>query len=355
MTSRPVPDDSTLRAAQHRGDPPADAVAEALAADPGVREQLEDALRNGSAVAGHPAVAAFVAELEELADAADEELLRTGARATFTTPLAVHVFDVGAGALLSSYRPPGPAAVLTGTGRLVHGAHVRLDSTARWLSAASLPGGLRRGAQGWRSTAWVRVGHAVVRRVAARPADGTLPISQFDSVRTWLDFTFVAPRSAHRLGHEVTDAEYAQFLEHWRLLGALLGVEPELIAGVVDRSGAAELHRRIDALTGPPSEDSRDLTRAGLQALAGGLADLTGIPHGVGLQLARAVGRRMQGPELADALGIAPTPLEHAVPVVAAVARGARAVLRRSPAAWEAMVRRNITANEEFLRRPSPG
>ncbi|GAA0296188.1 hypothetical protein GCM10009528_11520 [Kineococcus aurantiacus] len=322
--------------------------------DASVRGQFATALRDGSAGAAHPAVRAFVGELERLADGADPALLAAGARATFTAPLAVHVFDVGAGALISSYRPPGPAAVLVGTGRLVHGTQGRLTDTARWLSAASLPGGLVRGAEGWVSTAWVRLGHALVRRGLQRRGplpDGSVPISQFDDVRTWLDFTVVAPRSAHRLGFAVTDAEYAQFLTYWRFLGELLGVRPELLAGVVDRRSAAELLHRVDALTGPPSQDSRVLVAAGVEALAGGLTDLTRIPHGPALAAARVVARHLQGPQLGRALGLGePAPQDRLVPLAAALARAGLAVLRRSDRVWNAVLEANVEANRRFLR-----
>ncbi|PRY10080.1 oxygenase MpaB family protein [Kineococcus rhizosphaerae] len=334
-----------LEDARFAGDPLADALADAVHADPGVRRELSRALREGSQTASGP-VHAFVEHLERVSADADPDLLRAGARATFTTPQAVHVFDVGAGALISSYRPPRSATILTGTGRLVDDTHHRLTETARWLTAASLPGGLERGAEGWRATAHVRLGHALVRR----SVPGGTGINQFDEVRTWLDFTVVAPRSAHRLGFGLTDAEYAQFLAHWRVLGELLGISPGFIAHVVDRPSALALLQRIDALTGPPNADSRALTAAGLDALANGLTDLTRIPHRVGLTLARVVARRLQG-DLADALGVPPAGgWEHVVPVVAAVNRTRRELLRRSPSRWEAMVERNIAANRAFLR-----
>ncbi len=352
MTFPELPTPEQLTAAQRRGDDLADAVADAVHDDPAVRGEFARALREGSSSAQHPAVRAFVAEQERLADAGDPDLLAAGARATFTAPLAVHVFDVGAGALISSYRPPGPAAVLTGTGRLVHGTQHRLTETARWLSAASLPDGLVRGAEGWVMTSWVRLGHAVARRAVQR-AEGrgvVVPISQMDSVRTWLDFTVVAPRSAHRLGFEVTDAEYAQFLTYWRFLGGLLGVEPQLVAGAVDRRSAADLLRRVDALTGPPSQDSRILTEAGIEALAGGLRDLVRVPLGPGRIAARTVARHLQGPDLGRALGLGdPAPQDRLVPLAAAVNRVGLSVLRRSDRVWNAVVELNIWSNRRFL------
>lgn len=351
-----LPTDQDLVAAARRGDPLADAVADLVAEDPAGRQRLDAALRHGSATATDAAVRDLVADLERVCAAADDDVLDRDSEPTFTVPMAVHVFDVGAGALISSYRPPGPATVLVGTGQLVGNAHGRLFDTARWLTAASLPGGTRRGAQGFVTTGHVRVGHAVARRGAARsapPADGTTPISQFDQVRTWLDFTYVAPRSAAVLGSGLTPEEYARFLRFWRHLGALLGVEPELIAGVVDLGTAAALHARVDALTGPPNQDSRTLTGAGLEVLAQGLTDLTRVPRAVAVPLVETVSRAMQGGELADALGIPRHPLlERAVPAVAAVRAARRRRLRRDPVAWRAAIARNTAANREFLAAP---
>jgi ER-bound oxygenase mpaB/B'/Rubber oxygenase, catalytic domain len=352
-----LPGAEDLAAAAHRGDPLADAVADLVAQDPAGWPRLDAALRRGSATAVDVAVRDLVADLERVCAAAADEVLDRDSEPTFTVPMAVHVFDVGAGALISSYRPPGPATLLVGTGRLVgHQAHGRLLDTARWLTAASLPGGTRPGEQGFVTTGHVRVGHALARRAAARhapPADGTTPISQLDQVRTWLDFTHVAPRSAAVLGSGLTPGEYARFLRFWRHLGALLGVEPELIAGVVDLGTAVTLHGRVDALTPPPNEDSRTLTEAGLQVLAQGLVDLTPVPLALAVPLVEVVARAMQGEELADALGIPRHPLlQRAVPAVAAVRAARRRRLRRDPVAWRAAIARHTAANREFLAAP---
>lgn len=347
----PTADD--LAAAAHRGDPLADAVADALLADPSGWARLTEALHRGADTATDPAVRALVGDLERICAAAGEEVLDRDAEPTFTASMGVHVFDVGAGALISSYRAPATSTILVGTGQLVGNAHARLLDTARWLTAASLPGGTRPGAAGFVSTAHVRVGHAVVRRRVQReapPADGTTPLSQFDQLRTWLDFTYVAPRSATVLGTDLTAGEYARFLTFWRHLGALLGVEPALTAGVVDLATAAAVHDRVDARTPPPNEDSRTLTRHGLSVLAATLADLTPVPAPLAAPLVEVVSRAMQGDALADALGVPRHPvLGRAVPVVAAVRRARRDRLRRRPGAWAAAIARNTAANREFL------
>ena len=353
-TSTSLPSETDLLAAARRSDPLADALADLVLADPGAWRRLDDALHRGAEHAVDEAVHDLVADLERTCAAADDEVLDEAAEPTFTASMGVHVFDVGAGALISSYRPPTTSSILVGTGRLLgDNAHGRLLETARWLTAASRPGGTRPGHPGFVSTAHVRLGHAVVRRRVQRedpPADGTVPISQLDQLRTWLDFTYVAPRSAAVLGSDLTPAEYTRFLRFWRHLGTLLGVEPALTAGVVDLASARTLHDRIDARTAAPNDDARTLTASGLTVLATTLAELTPIPALVATPLVEVVSRAMQGDPLADALGIPRHPvLSRAVPVVAAVARARRNRLRRNPTAWAAAIARNTAANREFL------
>lgn len=349
-----LPTGADLAAAAQRSDPLADALADLVLADPTGWARFDDALRRGAASAVDEAVRDLVLDLEKTCAAAEDEILDEAAQPTFTTSLGVHVFDVGAGALISSYRPPATSTILVRTGRLLAGnAHARLLETAQWLTAASLPGGTRPGRRGFVTTAHVRLGHAVVRRSVQRddpPADGTVPISQFDQLRTWLDFTYVAPRSAAVLGSDLTPAEYALFLRFWRHLGTLLGVEPGLTAGVVDLASARTLHARIDADTPAPNEDARTLTASGLSVLATTLAELTPVPAVLARPLVEVVSRAMQGDPLADALGIPRHPvLVQAVPVVAAVRRARRNRLRRNATAWAAAIEANTTANREFL------
>ncbi|WP_380161111.1 oxygenase MpaB family protein [Kineococcus sp. R86509] len=353
-TSPALPTEADLAAAAHRSDPLADALADRVLADPTGWRRFDEALRHGADSAVDPAVRDLVLDLERTCAAADDEVLDAAAEPTFTASMGVHVFDVGAGALISSYRPPTTSTILVRTGRLLgENAHARLLETAQWLTAASLPSGTRPGRRGFVSTAHVRLGHAVVRRRVQRedpPADGTVPISQLDQLRTWLDFTYVAPQSAAVLGIDLTPAEYARFLRFWRHLGTLLGVEPGLTAGVVDLAGARTLHDRIDARTAAPNDDARALTASGLTVLATTLAELTPIPALVATPLVEVVSRAMQGDPLADALGIPRHPLlSRAVPVVAAVQRARRDRLRRNPTAWAAAIARNTAANREFL------
>lgn len=351
------PTTEVLRAAAHRGDPVADALAEVFAHDPSVRGEFHRSLLHPGVSARTPEVRALLEDLLAHHEGVDDALLDTASLATFTVPIAAHAFDVGAGALIRSYVPPGPAAVLVGTGRLLDDVDARLVSTSRWLTQASLPGGLRPGRPGWVSTAHVRMAHAGVRRAVAvrSPGAAGVPISQLDMVHTWLDFAYVAPRCAQTIGQDLTREEYGDLVRYWHHLGALLGIEPHLVRGVSDMASARELDDRVGALTGTPSEDSRELTRVGLQALARGLADVSPVPQRFAGLLVDVVARAMHGPGLSAALGIPEHGRTHdLVAPVAAVLRVQRRLLRRSPLAWNAVVRANVWSNRSFLRNTRP-
>ncbi|MFB9375860.1 oxygenase MpaB family protein [Kineococcus gynurae] len=340
-TAPRVPDDTTLLAAARRGDP----LGDAAAAVRGGHRQVVEALRSGT-TPPEEATAALVQDLLARTAAVAPDVLTTGSRPHFTVPPAVHVLDVGAGALIRSYAPPEPATILVGTGQLVDDTERRLWDTARWLNQIAEPGGLRPGRDGLVATASVRLMHAGVRRQVTRtrpPGPGApVHISQLDLLRTWTDFTVAAPRAASRLGQDLTEEEYATFLTFWRHVGTLLGIEPELLAGVRRRRDAVELDARIVSLTPPPNADSRRLTEIGLTTLAHAWSDISPLPRRVTVPVIHAIARTLQGPELSDALGIPRAPAHRLVPVVAAAARWRRNRLRRNPIAWERMIERNL-------------
>ncbi|WP_337059393.1 oxygenase MpaB family protein [Kineococcus sp. G2] len=343
------------------GDPPADALVDELTAHPQQRRLLERGLREGSEALGElpgaPALTAFLAELEALTAAAPDDLLDTASLPHFTISTPEHVLDLGAAALIHSYAPPRTAAVLVGTGALTGRALERVTETGRWNAAALVPGWLRRGEPGYVATAQVRLVHARVRRSVHRSAGGAgpVPLHQVDLARTWLDFTLVTMRADTALGLDLTDAEQASLYRYWRHLGRLLGIDPRLLAGAVDRAGAELLAERIGAVTGPPGEDSRRLARAGLEVLATALADLTPLPGRVTGPLVDAACRRMLGDRLADALGVPrSTAAAAALRPVVVLTRLRRRLLRRNPVAWDRAVRANVAASRAFALDGGP-
>ncbi|NAZ81977.1 DUF2236 domain-containing protein [Kineococcus sp. R8] len=343
--------DPEVAQALRTGDPLAQAAAAALSADPALRAQVGVGLRCGLAAVAdpHPAVAALLRELEAACDAVDDDLLERGSHPYFTIPFPGHIYDLGAGALIRSYAPPEPATLLVGTGELVDRAYQRLLDTAHWINLCMLPGGLRRGAPGYVATAEVRLLHARIRNALARahPDADVLPLHQVDLARTWLDFTLVTIEAAGAIGLDLTDDEQRSLYRFWQHLGRLLGIgdgaDPGLLRGVLDSAAATRLERRVAAVTGPPNDDSRRLTAAGLGAIAQALHDLGHVPLWAAGQLVHTVSRRMQGDELADALGIRRHRTALALaPVAVAALRLQRRALRRVPPLWSVVVGVNV-------------
>jgi hypothetical protein len=236
-----------------------------------------------------------------------------------------------------------------GTGELVDRAYQRLLDTAHWINLCMLPGGLRRGAPGYVATAEVRLLHARIRNglARARPGAAVLPLHQVDLARTWLDFTLVTVQAAATIGMDLTEDEQRTLYRFWQHLGRLLGIgrgaDPGLLRGVLDGAAATRLERRVTAVTGPPSDDSRRLTAVGLGAIAQALHDLGYVPLWAAGQLVHTVSRRMQGEELADALGVRRHRAALAVaPAAVAVMRVHRRGLRRLPPLWSAVVEVNV-------------
>lgn len=359
-----VDGDALLAWALATGDPLADGVvAEQAALGPGARRWLEQGLRDGSASLSAappppgsvpPALASFLAEAEATVAAAGPGLLAEGSLPTFTTPTAVHVISLSAGALVRVYSSPSIAGVLVGTGDLVTDAHRRILETGRWLGTATLPGSLGRGAPGYLATLQVRLLHARVRASLRRdplhPEHGPAPLNQLELTRTWLDFTLTVMTAEERLGFDLTPDEQDSLYRYWRCLGRLLGVDERLLADVTDHESA----RRLDALvargTGAPAVASATLTAASLTAVAAELRRTTSLPRWVGGPVLAAVVRRVHGEQLADGLGVPAAPLASKVltPVVA-VLRRHRRWRRRRPASWSGAVRANLARTRSFL------
>ncbi|BBG02114.1 MULTISPECIES: oxygenase MpaB family protein [Pseudonocardia] len=339
------------------GDPLADAVvAEIRSGGRPVREQLDHGIRHGLASLADPppAVAALLTATESLLAAADPALVDAGARPLFTSPPPVHTLSLSAGALLRTYGSPSIAVLLGTTGRLVDGAERRLTETGRWVLSTTLPGALHPGRPGYVMTLQVRMLHAHMRELArTRDYDELahgVPINQIDLARTWLDFTLVSMRAEETIGFGLTPAEIAEVYTYWQLLGTLLGIDPELTAGITGHRAAARLDELVTALTGPLAPQSRALAGPTVDAIAGLLVGSLRLPRPAGRLLLEVLARRFHGPQVADELGLRRSrPVELLVGAGARLLRARRGRLRRRPGALDAARQRNVAATRELL------
>ena len=217
---------------------------------------------------------------------------------------------LGLRSLVYGYAAPAGNKPLALSGRLETAGPHRLAETGRFVHAVSAPGGMRVGAEGWRTTLKVRLMHAQVRRLALRsprydvPAWG-LPINQHDMLSTILLFSTVFTEGLELLGLRVTAAEKEDYIQLWRLVAHVIGVDATLIPA---RESEARRFAEVILLTqGPPDEDARALTRA---LLEGPLrAAKGGDPRAVALaqihhKIAAGICRVLVGDTLADGLGV---------------------------------------------------
>lgn len=254
------------------------------------------------------------------------------------TPLALKCAALAAG-----YRSGAGVKPLTFTGRLVRLAYRRQQETARWALAATAPGGLRRGAPGFKETVRVRIVHATVRhRILAsgrwQPQHWGAPINLTDIAYGIAgEFSTVPVAALRDAGLHYSQAERDDIQHLWRYVGHLLGLPHDLLA-----VNEAQAHRMIavkELTDTPADEDSRALVHALIEhgtppelPLPAPLARLAGMaipPVLFGFT------RHWAGDEVADELGLPDTPLKYLIPMVRPAVRAAelsrRLGLRNGP------------------------
>ncbi|NUR32086.1 MAG: DUF2236 domain-containing protein [Catenulispora sp.] len=342
------------------GDPLADAVVaelEILGA-PG-RRVLDQGIADGLGRLTEPpaAVRALVRQMEEPARWATDADVADGDRATQAIPQPWDVIVFAAASMTHVYASPAVARVLAHTGELVAaGAPRRLAETGAWRSSVVLPGGLERGAPGYVATARVRLMHARVRAKALRDGWDTqrwgLPINQADLARTWLAFTVVPFRAlAEVLGIELSPDEERHLYRYWRHIGRLLGVDEEVIGQIQDHADAAELREELDAVTGPPDENSRALTAALMASASEGLARVPepAMSAQAWRDLLDATARASLGDEVADGLGIPVAAAGEFLPLIAQGLASARRIQLGNPEEAERARQRHIAIRRQRM------
>ena len=272
----------------------------------------------------HPAIAALLRAVERVPpwvdwaalDRGGELLLRSG---TFGGIV------LGVQSLPYGYASPAGNKPLTFSGRLREQAPRRLSETARFVHAVCMPGGLRRGADGYAACVKVRIMHAQVRRLLWESGrwkreEWGEPINQHDMVATTLLFSAVVLDGLRKLGFRIRAAEAQRYMHLWRYVGWLLGTELELLPAT--EAEALKLGDLIMRTQGKPDDDSRALTKALFEAGPRGARTEKDRKRAVRMApVALALSRSLLGAELADGLGIERTRLERLVPLLRGVVR----------------------------------
>jgi hypothetical protein len=307
-------------------------------------EMVDQAIRSGvaSVADAPPELVALFAELERVPPWVDPEALDRGGellfRAGWFGGLAL------AHSLLFGYASPAGNKPLVLSGRLLDAVPRRLAETSRFVEQTCVPGGLRRGREGYAITVKVRVMHATIRKMLLasphwRLEDWAVPANQHDMGATSLLFSVVVVETLRRFGFLFDDEEVDRYMQLWRYSGYLMGVHPDVLpAGEREARRLAEM---IAATEEGPDEDSRRLSRA---MFASGEDPQRATPAEVEkakrmIKLGQGLIRGVMGERLADLLDVPRHEYRFAFPAVAAVVRTAELAAARAPASIRARYR----------------
>lgn len=219
----------------------------------------------------------------------------------------------------------------------------RVYETAQFVVDAMMPGGLLEHGRGLRAAQRVRLMHAAIRHLILRPRalagdghhhdrpmirvlgnerwDGSelgVPINQEDMGYTLLTFSLVILRSLERLGVDVDRDEARAWFHRWAVIGHHMGIKPELLDRMRDRTTAEDLFARIQAHQVGASPEGVRMTAALPVFFARVLRSRV-----VGPRLCVTLIRTLVPPRIADGLGVPRrTPWESAAIGVAQVLLG---------------------------------
>ncbi|GAA4283916.1 oxygenase MpaB family protein [Brevibacterium daeguense] len=332
------------------GDPIADALFASGADRAVLMRQLRAALKAGAAgETDAPEVQAFIADMRGALDGADRERLERGRRVYLSIPVLTHSVALGPGSLVNTYSSPAISRVLVSTGRLVEGALRRLLDTRNWTYHLYFRDALVPGAGGFEHTGMVRAMHAFSRAQhldrSADTSEWGAPINSIDMLRTWFDFTYIPYRGLEKLGYELTPEQTRDVYGFWQVVGRMLGIPADLLAGLDDHEASEPMVRAIGAVAGSPDEGSRALVDALVDATAAQLALVLGLPEGPLRERTQAQVRILHGDELTDQLGIPRVSIQVAEMMAVPVAKQRYDFLRQLPAELET----EIATNEAML------
>jgi uncharacterized protein (DUF2236 family) len=287
----------TLDAARQRGDAIADAVIQRLGREVWAMNTLMEGCRGNSQPLPERLPAA-AREFFEQHSALPPWLQPTRIMAAqrWATeqllPITAALFHA---ALPSAYAAERGATVLLATGRMANDLDRRVNETARFVMDVLAPESFEPRGVGIRSVQQVRLVHAAV-RVWLRerpPWPGEVPLNQEDMLGTLLTFSVVVVRAMRRLGVPVTSAEAEDFYHLWRVVGALLGIEQELLPQ--DFAAAEALAERIAQRHFRGSAAGKQL----MQALLARIGEHVAVPG-----MTHYLVRRLAGDRVAELLGV---------------------------------------------------
>jgi uncharacterized protein (DUF2236 family) len=327
-------DDTVLDAARLRGDPPADRVIQSLFAD---REVSEARRLLGTLIQNdQPPPDGLPPEvLEYLSSAPSIPPEGIGAieegQDLFVEHGPIMLMCLACYSLPASYAAAKGVVVLHRTAYLERRPTKRLFETTQMVIDVMTPGGLEPGGRGVRTAQKVRLMHAMVRHLVQNDARDPwrselgIPINQEDLAGTLMAFVWGTLDGLEKLGVHPSAEAKQHYLEAWRFVGRLMGLEDALIPSTM--AEAQHLKQRIEDRQVGPSEEGRALTKALLEMMERNseVAPLQAMPA--------ILMRHFLPEDVADFLDIPRHRVEKlAIDALEILAEGEELLLRDSPA-----------------------
>jgi len=211
--------------------------------------------------------------------------------------------------LPSSYAAKKGVQVLHRTAYLAKRPNRRLFETAQFIVDVLSPGGLGPGGKGIRTAQKVRLMHAAIRhliRVDTKTPWSVeelgVPINQEDLLGTLMTFTSLILDGLKRLDIKLGAEDQQAYLETWLVVGALMGIEPQLLPKTV--AEAASVTALIERRQVAESPEGKEMMTALLDMMQANMPpELRTVPS--------CLIREFLPPDVATFMGVASHPLEQ--------------------------------------------
>lgn len=264
--------DEILEPMRQVGDPEADAViADVIDRHEVARvnQIFRSLVENDGIVAADmpPKVNAYLADSGEMPAWADEHLMAAG-EDFFSLHWPTIVTLLFCSSLPSAYAAWRGAHVLFLTTRLTERIQRRIFETAQFVLNVMSPGAMSARGEAIPSVQKVRLMHAAIRHLIKHDPRWRsqwdtawgVPINQEDMAGTLMTFSTEVLVGMARFRIPISGAEEAAFLHAWKVVGAMMGIQPELLP--TDPQDAYDLAETIFQRQRGPSEAGLALTKA---------------------------------------------------------------------------------------------
>jgi squalene cyclase len=296
-----------LEAMLAHGDPPADAVIDEIYASAdraGVEALVARIMRSDAPLPPGlpPETARFFTDTASLPAWADPLRLSLAAELFARTGWGVATI-LFTSSLPQLYAFPLGARVLVMSDGIPNHAWRRIVETAQFVFDVTASGGFAEGGRALPTVQKVRLMHAGIRHLVlarTRWEDAWgVPINQQHLAGTLMTFSSVVVDGLRGMGIAVDDAEADAWLHLWKVVGALLGLRPELLPrDLADERALFAVLRDRSWGASPEGAELAQATVKLMQQLFGGEGRLARLPA--------ALVRHLAGDRCADLLGLPP-------------------------------------------------